>query len=169
MDDVSTEMLSLFRALTRLRRVWHDARPVKEISKSMFASLMAIAHAGDEKFPDYKPVELVDGAISVKDLAALTQTTMPSISQRVSALEKLGYIIRIIDAADRRVCRVKLTKSGENVVKEAHDAMKKRMDKTIQEFGTENIEVLVAMLDKLSSSIETHNQEFCTNKENDLC
>lgn len=169
MDEISTEMLSLFRALTRLRRVWHDARPVEEVSKSMFASLMAIAHAGDKNFPDYIPVELVDGAISVKDLATLTHTTLPSISQRISSLEESGYVVRITDAADRRVCRVKLTKSGESVVKKAHDAMKKRMDKTMQEFGTENIEVLVTMLDKLSSSIETHNQEFCTHKENNLC
>lgn len=169
MKEIRTQMLTLFRSLTRLRKAWHDSRPAEEISNSYFATLMAIAHAGDTNFPEYTPVVLVNGAITMKDLATLTHTTLPGISQKVKALEESGYVERVTDTADRRVWRIRLTANGQKVVEKAHKKMEQKMVRTIADFGEENIATLVFMLEKLSSSIEKQNEEFSTHKEKNLC
>ena len=54
-----------------------------------------------------------DGPIALGDLAARERLSPPTISKVVAALEDTGFIERIPDAQDRRVCRVRVTPSGQ--------------------------------------------------------
>jgi DNA-binding MarR family transcriptional regulator len=53
-----------------------------------------------------------DGPLTLGELAALEQVTPPTISNVVAKLEAKGWVERIPDPRDRRVCRVASTKSG---------------------------------------------------------
>ena len=53
-----------------------------------------------------------EGPITLGDLAAREQVAPPTITKAVSGLEAAGYIDRIPDGDDRRVCRVALSATG---------------------------------------------------------
>lgn len=157
--EVSGPTLELFKALSRVRRAWHDVTPTPEISKSLFTTLLAIAHADNKDMPDYVPVNIVDGCIAVSDLALIARQSVPVISQRVKALEDMGYLRRETDPQDRRICRVALTQSGIQRVEKAHNSMKNLMNLTIEDFGAENMELMIEMLNKLTLSLEKAQKE----------
>lgn len=59
-----------------------------------------------------------EGPITLSRLAALEQVTPPTVTKLVEKLERLGYIDRTVDPADRRVCRVAITPVGEATLDE---------------------------------------------------
>lgn len=58
------------------------------------------------------------GPISLGELAAREQLSPPMISKVVAALEHEGFVERLADARDRRVCRVRLSSEGVRWVEE---------------------------------------------------
>jgi len=53
-----------------------------------------------------------DGPITLGELAAHEQVAPPTITKSVDKLESAGFVERLRDTADRRVCRVTLTTTG---------------------------------------------------------
>jgi len=53
-----------------------------------------------------------DGPITLGELAAHEQVAPPTITKSVDKLESAGFVERLRDTADRRVCRVTLTTAG---------------------------------------------------------
>jgi DNA-binding MarR family transcriptional regulator len=53
-----------------------------------------------------------EGPVTLGELAALEQVTPPTITNVVTKLEAKGWVERIPDPRDRRVCRVIATKAG---------------------------------------------------------
>lgn len=62
------------------------------------------------------------GPISLGDLAARERLSPPTISKVVAAIEAEGVIERIPDPEDRRVCRVRVTRSGERWIERSRAA-----------------------------------------------
>ncbi|MCP4435189.1 MAG: MarR family transcriptional regulator [Actinomycetia bacterium] len=60
-----------------------------------------------------------DGPMTLGDLAEAERVAPPSITRMVDRLEAEGYIDRIPDSTDRRVCRVHVTELAEKMVAEA--------------------------------------------------
>lgn len=57
------------------------------------------------------------GSPTLGALAAREAVRPPSMTRIVAALEGLGHVIRVADAADRRIARITLTASGEEVLR----------------------------------------------------
>jgi DNA-binding MarR family transcriptional regulator len=53
-----------------------------------------------------------DGPLTLGALAAQEQVAPPTITKVIGKLEEAGYVERIPDPTDRRVCRVALTPAG---------------------------------------------------------
>jgi DNA-binding MarR family transcriptional regulator len=60
--------------------------------------------------------QLVEGARPVGEIAANLGVTSQAVSKSVRELEALGYVERVVDAADARVRRVALTARGRDAV-----------------------------------------------------
>ena len=56
------------------------------------------------------------GSPTLGELAARESVQPPSMTRIVAALEQMGLVTRVIDAADRRVARVTLTDQGREVL-----------------------------------------------------
>jgi DNA-binding MarR family transcriptional regulator len=52
------------------------------------------------------------GPISLKDLAEMETISPPSMTRISTHLEQQGLVVRVVDAADRRVARLAITDSG---------------------------------------------------------
>ena len=59
-----------------------------------------------------------DGPITLGELATVEQVAPPTITKSVSRLEEAGFVERIPDPADKRVCRVVLTAAGQRQLDE---------------------------------------------------
>jgi DNA-binding MarR family transcriptional regulator len=57
------------------------------------------------------------GSPTLGVLAARESVQPPSMTRIVGALEDLGHVTRVVDAADRRVVRITITPSGEAVLR----------------------------------------------------
>ena len=53
-----------------------------------------------------------DGPLTLGELATLEQVAPPTITKAVGKLEEAGFVERVPDPGDRRVCRVVLTDGG---------------------------------------------------------
>ncbi len=63
-----------------------------------------------------------EGPMTLGDLAEAERVAPPSITRMVDRLEADGYVQRIPDESDRRVCRVEVTQLAEKMVAEARSA-----------------------------------------------
>jgi DNA-binding MarR family transcriptional regulator len=53
-----------------------------------------------------------DGPLTLGELAVIERVAPPTITKVVGKLEDVGLVVRVPDAADRRVCRVSLSDDG---------------------------------------------------------
>lgn len=93
-------------AIHLLRRV----RRVNEVTGLSAAKLSALS------------VVVFGGPLSLRELAAAEQVRPPSMTRTVKELEADGLVQRQVDAADRRVTRIKTTPKGERVLKQGRAA-----------------------------------------------
>ena len=56
------------------------------------------------------------GPIRMSDLAARESVSAPVATRVVASLQELGYVERIEDSTDRRVCLIKLTRNGRGIL-----------------------------------------------------
>jgi len=56
------------------------------------------------------------GPIRMSDLAARESVGAPVATRVVASLQELGYVERIEDSTDRRVCLIKLTRNGRGIL-----------------------------------------------------
>ena len=142
-----SDTFRLFTAVNRVRRAWRSLAPSKEISKAQFATLMTIAHGG-------RPPHEGQETNQPMPLANLQEQSLPGISQRVSALEKLGYLERVANPNDRRVCAVQLTPEGSKLLEEACARVKEKLDAALETMGREKLDTLLFLLEDLTCALE---------------
>ena len=145
-----SDTFRLFTAVNRVRRAWRSLAPSKEISKAQFATLMTIAHGGR---PPHEG-QATNQPMPLSVLANLQEQSLPGISQRVSALEKLGYLERVANPNDRRVCAVQLTPQGSKLLEEACARVKEKLDAALETMGREKLDTLLFLLEDLTCALE---------------
>jgi DNA-binding MarR family transcriptional regulator len=66
-------------------------------------------------------VVVYGGPITLGALAAAEQVRPPTMTRLVAAMEEAGLVEREIDAADRRVARVRATTRGRKILEDGRD------------------------------------------------
>lgn len=89
------------------------------------------------------------GEIKVSEISKLLLVTSPTVTQLLKGLEANGLIERHIDPLDRRAVGVRLTKKGEDVTRQAQDALVTSLQGLIAFLGEEESDQLVALLSKV--------------------
>lgn len=85
-------------AVARLARMLRqNAPPDSDVTVSMLSALASVERLGP---------------MTLGELAAVEQVQPPSMTRIVARLDELGLVVREVDAADRRVARVRLTADG---------------------------------------------------------
>lgn len=145
-----SDTFRLFTAVNRVRRAWRSMAPSKELSKAQFATLMTIAHGGN---PPHEG-KAFNRPMPLSVLANLQEQSLPGISQRITALEKLGYVERVANPHDRRVSAVQLTPVGTQLLEEACACVKQKLDAALETMGREKLDTLLSLLEDLTCALE---------------
>ena len=159
MDDPKALALALFRAMTRVRKAWHAVTPTPKLNKSLFITLMTVAHADELEFFKESGLVPCGEGLTLSELAGVTHQSLPSVSQRAASLEEMGYLVRTQDATDRRIWRLQLTDEGKKLVVMAKASFEKDLLELMRRFGSENVSTLVELLEKFCDTLEEKQQE----------
>ena len=138
----------LFEALENLRRAWHGFHPAKDINKSnlgLLTRMYQMEKNGKERF-------------SVSELAEMAHNTLPAVSQKLRMLAEGGYLERLGDDKDRRICYIRLTERGRQSAAEGVCEFSQRMQEAFDELGSRRTEELISLLHELSGIIERQNR-----------
>lgn len=87
--------------------------------------------------------------IKVSEISKLLLVTSPTVTQLLNSLEANGLIERHIDPLDRRSVGVRLTKKGEDVTRQAQEALVSSLQGLIEFLGEEESNQLVESLSKV--------------------
>jgi DNA-binding MarR family transcriptional regulator len=93
--------------------------------------------------------------ISFKDLAARLFLTPGAISQLVEVLEQTSLVIREADTSDRRIQRLRLSRTGMKLLEQTEAKRQASMEAIIKELTTEELEIWARVQQKLINHIHT--------------
>ena len=88
------------------------------------------------------------------DLARLMEVKPITLARVVDDLEKLGLVVRVKDATDRRVFRLSLTKKAKPVLKKFYKITHSIEDEILEELTPEERKTLIALLLKLRRPLQ---------------
>ena len=102
MEQEQVNPVRFFELMDRVRRAWRNISPCPQLSKSQFATLMVLKHAGKPPLVQFTEEE-VERGMSLSALAGVMGQSLPAVSQRISTLEAMGYVEQmcIRDRPDR--------------------------------------------------------------------
>jgi DNA-binding MarR family transcriptional regulator len=92
--------------------------------------------------------EAEDG-IMISRLAELMEITNSAVSQKISALEERGYVERYSTKDDRRRVYVRMTLTGNEVLKRENARLIESMAVIFDRMGEEDTDKFIDLLDKL--------------------
>ena len=93
------------------------------------------------------------GPIRVSDLAARESISAPVATRVVASLQELGYVERIEDSTDRRVCLIKLTRNGRGILKNLWRERTAGLNARIEALSALDVNLLQAALPVLEELV----------------
>ena len=154
MKGLENNAAELFRLMDRVRKAWQSVTPCEHLSKSQFGTLMALAHLGGGPGLAGQPPQRQAQGLPLTQLAHGMHQSPPALSQRIAALEAMGYVQRTEDAQDRRVTRVHLTPQGNALLKQAYHAMNEKLNSALDSLGEQDTAMLFTLLNKFTAQLE---------------
>lgn len=133
----------LLEGMDRLRRAWAGVRPEPPLTRGDMMTLGALdgMTRGGQR-------------ATMSHLAHRMHLSLPGASQKVSALEELGYLRRVPDKRDRRVTCVELTDEGRRVAERALRDFLGRIETALDTIGPEKTDTLLELMRQLSDAIQ---------------
>lgn len=150
-DPSSIKPMEFFETMDKVRRGWFAFMPNQSLKKSYFGILMFIRRTCKNN-PD-------QSGARVSDLAHDMNQTMASISQKINALEQEGLIERIVSESDRRVCYIRLSQKGDELVSKTLAGFEAQVACIFDRFGQEKTVQMIQLLNEFADIL----QSFRTN------
>lgn len=117
------------------------------LSRSEFITLYAIKIKSGEK------------GMKIGELAKYLGQAAPSVTQRVDSLCEAGFVRRIRDINDKRVCFVQITDEGEKTIAASGSMVVENVSEIVNGIGTEKAEETIKNLDKISKILCANNEK----------
>lgn len=100
-----------------------------------------------------------DNTLSQNELSLNLGKDKTTISRTLDAIEKKGYIVRVPTLEDKRVKTINLTPSGQEVLNKTKIVMENFRESMIDNFTSDEVDVMFRLLDKISNNIDDYYDE----------
>lgn len=144
------EVNILMHALYQMRHLGHNQVMRGAVSNGEFFILVFIGDAVGEK---KKKGELPE-AVTVSEIAKMAEMALPAVSRTIRNLEEKGYVRRVDNKADRRQVFVERTEKGEQILKEAYENTKIRVQHLVNGLGKDDTRELIRLMQKVHDIIK---------------
>lgn len=94
---------------------------------------------------------------TVTDLSKLLHVTSPTVTQLINELAGKGLLQRNVDPKDRRVVRITLTETGEQIIQKLGDSLAASLKGLIEYLGEEESRQLAELLSKVAVYLQERN------------
>lgn len=138
----------LFETISKFKKMHSWMPPIPGLSQGEFIMMHRLDHCNREKEPNGEP------GVKISTLCSCMRVSMPAASQMLRSLENKEMIERVMAKSDHRVVYVNLTEKGRTLLDEAMQVFHKIMDQVMDEFGNENTEKLIELLNRLYNIAE---------------
>jgi DNA-binding MarR family transcriptional regulator len=98
---------------------------------------------------------LTPEGVRLRDLAASSQLSAPSIGEHVDELERIGYVERVPDPSDRRAKLIKPTERGAAFMRAAYEALAEIEREWVDALGANSLTRLRDALAQVRSAQQT--------------
>ena len=130
----------------------------KAARKSHYLQMKSCQSAGDLRLLRMISYHYVDGA-TPSELAQHMDVTLPTMSQKLTILENLGFIERKNSTSDRRKTFVHITYEGKRIVDESYRSFVDKIAGVSEKIGEEKIRQLNELLEELIENLEEEIQK----------
>src|SRR4051794_37571869 len=117
-----------------------------EVLSAEMLSALAVEHPEVRYSHGFLFQQLVEGPRPVGEIAANLAVSSQAVSKMVRELEALGYVERVVDPADARVRRVRLTARGSAAIQTSRDVRERVNAELAQALGAERVEAAAKTL-----------------------
>ncbi len=96
----------------------------------------------------------VRGPLTLGALAEVEGVAPPTVTKIVTKLQQQGLVERVVDPGDRRVARVSITRSGDDLLAESRERKTEWLARRLSTLESEDLEVLARsaeLIDELLS------------------
>ena len=138
--DYEHQMLS---ALHRLLRLVSGRALFIQLPRAEFFLLRSISQLCEKS-----------SGVTITQLANQTGARLPAISKLLNTIEQKGYIDRLSDPSDRRICRICLTQKGNDLLAQAQQEHQQRMQQILSSLGDEDAQQLIRLMWRLCEVLE---------------
>ena len=94
------------------------------------------------------------GEMTQQSIAYIIQKDKNSVTQFIDNLEKKGLVQRVVDASDRRVNNIKLSKTGKAMKDNTKEVAIKAINKILEGIPEEDLKTFALVLNKACDNIE---------------
>jgi len=98
-------------------------------------------------------------ASQMSEIATKFHIELPSATSLINTLKKAKLVVRKTDEKDRRLVRISLTQSGEDMLTDAMKERNKKVSTTLQHLSQEDKITLLSILQKLIVKMEVKNEK----------
>ena len=129
----------------------------KDFERRIWQGLEAKGH------PDIRPAHssvfanLGMGAVRVTELAERAQVTQQAMGKMLKELERMGYVLRDVDGADKRAKEIRLTELGIRLAKDSLEVVDEVYAHYAEKIGVER---LVEVEEKLREAVRLLDLEY---------
>jgi DNA-binding MarR family transcriptional regulator len=128
-------VIGLYRSYTNLNRQTQKVLTEYKLTIAQFGVLEALYHLGDLK---------------INDIIEKTLSTSGNITVVIKNLEKDQLIERYRDPSDSRVWMIRLTRTGEELIRTIFPEHLKQLDQTLMNLDQDEKKALMKLLKKLN-------------------
>lgn len=141
---MSTESENLITVIHHLKTLVSQIRPQGDMTFGEFCVMSMIGSKGEEGYTLLTPTSLND----------LLGTKKPATSRMLTVLEKKGYLAKISDEKDHRICYLELTNNGKDVLEQERKFYQSIIQRISTRFGENEIQEINKALYHLSIVLE---------------
>ncbi len=148
---LTSEFLSIMYRMKLLTRKKHSM--AIDLPHAEFCMIISIAKCNEQRQNKEIP------GITVSELVEELGTTLPAGSKLLRNVEQKGLIERIANTQDRRVTYLRLSDKGNQILKQQVQARDEMMEDIVLKMGEENMEILLAQLQRLYQIVKEEMEE----------
>ncbi|MDR7382972.1 MarR family winged helix-turn-helix transcriptional regulator [Promicromonospora iranensis] len=128
---------------------------LQSLSRAQREAAARIAHELDWPRSGVAVLHLLSrcGPASLTDVATHLRVDLSVASRQVSTMADAGYVVRTVDAEDRRVRTVELTGAGHALAAEAAEQYTNLIDRAFAAWSPEDLDEATRTLDRLVDTI----------------
>lgn len=134
---------SLLEAVWKLRRI-KPAEVLPGVNFFEFSVLSAVKYGGIR----------MKKTMKVSEIAQTLDVVPPAVSRAVKILEQKQLIVREADPKDRRNTCIRITKQGNQIVKESEHILKEIFEGVYERMGEEKMQQLIEGLNTFGAALK---------------